>query len=61
LQCEVFFGGGVLWGLLKLPSHCLCFLISLQVRLWVGLCVRVAFVWPWWWVWRISCFLRILG
>ena len=41
LQCGVVFGGGVLWGLLKLPPHCLCFLISLRVRLWVGLWERV--------------------
>ena len=41
LQYGVVFGGGVLWGLLKLPPHCLCFLVSLWVRLWVGLDVRV--------------------
>jgi hypothetical protein len=41
LQCKVVFGGDVLWGLLRLPPHCLCFIVSLRVRLWVGLYGRV--------------------
>ena len=41
LSCEVVFGGSVLWGLTELPHPCLYFLISLRVRLWVGLYVRV--------------------